>query len=199
MKKFVIPIVLLLVAAFMVGFFALYHKEEIIPEEKFTVVRVDELRILDMPKSQIDFSPIVSAILYTHLKDHDLHLTLPVSVLSTRLLTTSDSLFCGFDYNGHKIYNQLNFDNLKEHAGEGSLSVGEYTKQKNAYLYCLQLDYDLATLLSNMDEMEVLDYVASMTSILNVKDVFLGKNGDPLNSFLQGTWKNVPLNTNSKQ
>ncbi|MBO7635003.1 MAG: hypothetical protein J6S89_00315 [Paludibacteraceae bacterium] len=198
MKKIIIPVILILIAAIVVGFFSLYHEEEIVQEERYSVVQVGEMRVMDIPKSKIDFSPIVSAILYTHLRDHDLTLSFPVTIQSTREFFPTDSLYCGFEYKDKKIYNRLDLNNLTEQVENGPLKVGEFSKRKNVYMYCLQLDFDLSSLLSDMDEMDVLSYVASIPSPMKEKEFFLGKGTDAFNSFIQGTWKNVPMNIGTK-
>ncbi len=146
MKKLIIPIVVVL--ACVVGYFAYSHQDDIIQSDNCTMYHAEDLRLMDLPKDKIDFSPVLSAFFYVRLREGNMPMTFSMSILRTNPLSETDSLSCRIDYKGVKL--RVPLEIVKEET------------QKDGYLYTTQFYYNLSNLLKERGEDEVMEWMKSL-------------------------------------
>lgn len=159
MKRYVAPLLIVITVVIAVLIYLFVHRSNLKMDEKMSVIEVQPLCIMELPKDQIDFSPLVSAILYSHLKENDLHLTFEFSVICPPNVLLTDSLQGGFSHNGRRLTSMLS---CKKKVKEGKNQV-----------YVLQFDYNVVSLVPEMGEMGTLEYLKGMPSTLSVEDVYV--------------------------
>ena len=91
--------------AFFVGYFAYSRIDMQEPEEESLPFETDEFRVMDIPLRQIDYSPMVSAILYMHLNEGKLPLTFSCKILSSQPL--KDKVYCRIEQRNERIVRSL--------------------------------------------------------------------------------------------
>lgn len=140
-----------------VAFFAfVYYKPMAKHENNWTLYRADDVCLMSLPIQNIDYSPILSAVFLTHLREHDLPLTFNFSVMSAEKLFPSDSIVCVLNHSGVEMSSVLS--DLQMNPMDGN------------FLYEGNFKYNLSDLLVKMDEMEILElmktFPASPESII---------------------------------
>lgn len=85
----------------LVGVYAYKHLGDEQASDNVIHYQTGEFRVLDIPLKQIDYSPIVSAIIYSHLKEGTLQLSFKCMILSDKPL--DDNLICRMESDGQKI------------------------------------------------------------------------------------------------
>ena len=127
-----------------VAFYAfVYYKPMAKHENNWTLYRADDVCLMSLPIQNIDYSPILSAVFLTRLREHDLPLSFKFSVMSAEELLPSDSIICVLNHYGMEM--------------KSSLNDLQATPMDGNFLYEGKFEYNLSFLLDNMDEMEILE------------------------------------------
>jgi hypothetical protein len=143
MKKLIIPIVI--VMACLVGYYAYSHQDNLTSVEKFVVVKSDNIRLMDFPKDKVDFSPMLSAFFYVRLREGDLPMTFPVSIISQKSVSPDEELLCTIRYRNVVL--------------KAPLEILSVEQKETSVLYSAMFTYNLATLLKEKGEDEIIEWM----------------------------------------
>ncbi len=173
MKRGYVWLIVGLCLMLAVGLFAWFNMDGVKQEQRFSVVETSELQIMDIEKGKLDFSPIVSAILYSNLKDGHLPVSFTLEVVALEP-SLPDSLYAGFVHKNVRLM-ALTTQQSVENRGD-------------FYVFTCRFGYDASALLSQMEEMEVLEFLKSLPNVVPPQKVFVGSK-DQAESFEKEGWK----------
>lgn len=167
-------IVLLLVVLLGVAYFAWKNIDTLKSEAAATVVETSELRVMDLEKSKIDFSPLVSAILYSHISEEDLPLTLSFKTICPPDFLSADTLWAGFEHAGVRLV-----------APVGTTVLNE---TEESLLCEMTMIYEISGLKQQMSDMEIMEFLKSLPNHIRKENVFLG-DSEKRNIFKEKGWQ----------
>jgi hypothetical protein len=174
-------VVLLLVVLLGVVYFAWKNIDTLKSEISATVVETSELRVMDLEKSKIDFSPLVSAILYSHISEEDLPLTLSFKTICPPDFLGADTLWAGFEHAGVRLVAPVGTTILNE-TGESLLCE-------------MTMIYEVSELKQQMSDMEIMEFLKSMPNHIRKENVFLGSS-DKKEVFEEKGWQPLTAKEN---
>lgn len=162
MKRWALLLLFLLLA---VAFFAFIHYKPMAKQENhWSLFRTDEVCFLSIPIQNIDYSPILSAVFLTHLQDNDLDLTFNFSVINARQIQNDDSIYCVLEYKGLELESVI-----------GQLQCSEVDEN---YLYSGKYTYNIAKLLSQKSELELLEWMKMFPTEVTPLIKFVGTQSE---------------------
>ena len=175
MKKNGFTYVVLLVAILLgIAYFAWKNIDTLKSEATIKVVETEELRIMDVEKSKIDFSPLISAILYSHLAEGDLPLTLSFKTVCPSNFLWPDTLWGGFEHAGVRFVAPLGID---------------VEKQTEDEMWCnMTMLCEITELYSEMEVVAIIEFLKNMPCTIRRENVFIGDSGKK-EIFLKEGWK----------
>lgn len=122
-----------------------YYKPIAKSENNWTLYHADDVCLMSLPIRNIDYSPILTAVFLTRLREGNLPLTFNFSVMSAEEILPSDTLLCVLKHQSKVL--------------ESPLSEIKVTPKDGNYLYVGKFEYDISDLLATMDEMEILEWM----------------------------------------
>ena len=182
MKRYWLPIVL--VVTMIVAQFSYRLITKGTKENRQEVFQVEEVKLMDMKKSELDFSPIMSAMFYSNIVDGNFPMSFDFSYLSSTPINSSVPMYAGVECGKFRL--------------TCPLQLPEPEVKDNLYVYRFSFHFNLCDLISNnkLDEMAVLDYAKTLLAVFPKENVFVG-DASELELFLKGNWKNASFTVNS--
>ncbi len=129
-KRYIIYTAIIIVAIACVSFFLYKNLGSLTSVRNIVVAKTTPIEVSGIEKRKIDFTPIVSATLYSDLKDKALPISFSVQVYLSNNEESTDTLYAGFESQGERLIAPLSEKKLCGKTENGSLYE---------YLFCYEL------------------------------------------------------------
>ncbi len=120
-KRYIIYATIIIVAIACVSFFLYKNLGSLTSERNIVVAKTTPIEVAGVEKSKINFSPIISATLYSDLKDKALPISFFVQVYISKNIEKADTLYAGFESQGERIITPLTEEKICGETENGTL------------------------------------------------------------------------------
>ncbi len=163
-KRYIIYTAIIIVAIACVSFFLYKNLGNLTSDRNIVVAKTTPIEVAGIEKSKINFSPIVSATLYSDLKDKALPISFFVQVYISNNRESTDTLYAGFESIGERIIAPLSEERICGKTENGSLYE---------YLFC----YELSQLSEKKRvgvKLDILSFLKQLPSQIEPNMLFVG-------------------------